>query len=185
MIRIEFSPAVSYGKKKIQNKFYRHAQNFSRRFLRKKKIKPRSYRTYSQRFRKEKRRFGNYHEVLLYFLLFVVKNSHFFWKRQKTVFTTPLTRNTLSTNVSTNIPNVELPLAESRAVWMVGVIHRIHPLTKASIFAPLSTKSLDIDPFPLSLRSILKKARSYLTSYSRQLFVRRFLQHLCRSPCIP
>ena len=30
---------------------------------------------------------------------------------RKTVFTTPLTRNTLSTNISTNIPNVGLPLA--------------------------------------------------------------------------
>ena len=35
-----------------------------------------------------------------------------FLKGQKTVFTTPLTRNTLSTNISTNIPNVRLPLAE-------------------------------------------------------------------------
>ena len=104
---------------------------------------------------------------MLYFLLFVVKNkkfSYFFLKRQKTVFTTPLTRNTLSTNVSTNIPNVELPLAESRAVWMVGVIHRIHPLTKASIFAPLSTKSLDIVPFPLRLRLHKEDPISHITS---------------------
>ena len=63
---------------------------------------------------REKRRFGNYHEVLLYFLLFVVKNKKnlfFCFDRQKTVFTTPLTRNTLSTNISTNIANVVLPLA--------------------------------------------------------------------------
>ena len=78
---------------------------FSRRFFTEEKIKPRSYRTYSQRFRKEKRRFGNYHEVLLYFLLFVVKKkfSYIFLKHQKTVFTTPLTRNTSSTNIFTNI----------------------------------------------------------------------------------
>ena len=31
----------------------------------------------------------------------------------KTVFTTPLTRNTLSTNITTNITNVEFPLAEA------------------------------------------------------------------------
>jgi hypothetical protein len=94
---------------------------FSRRFFTEEKIKPRSYRTYSQRFRKEKRRFGNYHEVLLYFLLFVVKKkfSYIFLKHQKTVFTTPLTRNTLSTNISTNIPNVGLPLA---------VLHACFPL---------------------------------------------------------
>jgi hypothetical protein len=61
-----------------------------------------------------KRRFGNnYHEVLVYFLLFVMKNKKisFFLKRQKNVFTTPITRNTPSTNISTNIPNVRLPLA--------------------------------------------------------------------------
>ena len=41
------------------------------------------------------------------------KKNLFFLKHQKTVFTTaPLTRNTLSTNIFTNIPNVELPLTE-------------------------------------------------------------------------
>ena len=35
-------------------------------------------------------------------------------KRQKTFFITPLTKNTLSTNISTNIPNVGLPLAVIR-----------------------------------------------------------------------
>ena len=65
LTRMEFSPAVSYGKKKT---------------------KPRSYRTYSQRFREEKMRFGNYHELRLYFLLFVVKNKKillFYFDRRK------------------------------------------------------------------------------------------------------
>ena len=112
MTRIELSPAVSDGKKKnAEQVLIDVPRNFSRRFLRKEKnaeqvlltcieispadflrkekTKPRSYRTYSQRFRKEKRRFGNYHEVLHYFLLFVVKNKKillFFFETPKNSF---------------------------------------------------------------------------------------------------
>jgi hypothetical protein len=103
LTRIEFSPPFLRTKKQ-NDKVIEHILSVSVR---------------------EKRRFGNYHEVLLYFLLFVVKNKKillFFLDRRKTVFTTPLTRNTLSTNISTNIPNFILPLAVRRFI-----INRVPP----------------------------------------------------------
>jgi hypothetical protein len=113
--RIEISPAVFYGRKTKYRTSSIDAPKISPAVFYGLKKKPRRYRTYSRRFRKEKRRFGNYHEVRLYFLLFVVKNIKksliFFLIGEKTVFTTPLIRNTLSTNISTNISNVGLPLA--------------------------------------------------------------------------
>ena len=51
-------------------------------------------------------------------LLFFVRGEkrktflYLFLLGAKRVFTTPLTRNTLSTNITTNITNVEFPLAE-------------------------------------------------------------------------
>jgi len=73
--RLEISPAVSYGEKNAEQVLLTCIEISPADFLRKEKTKPRSYRTYSQRFRKENRGFGNYHEVLHYFLLFVVKNK--------------------------------------------------------------------------------------------------------------
>jgi hypothetical protein len=54
-------------------------------------------------------------------LLFFVRGKkrktflYFFLLGEKRVFTTPLTRNTLSTNITTNITNVEFPLAGTKA----------------------------------------------------------------------
>jgi hypothetical protein len=77
-------------------------------FFRTKKLKPRSYRTYSRRFRKEKRRFGNYHEVLLYFLLFVVENKKFsyFFDRRKNGFYNSTNKKHPVEGAKGNIPRI-------------------------------------------------------------------------------
>jgi hypothetical protein len=54
-------------------------------------------------------------------------------KRQKTVFITPLTRNSLSTNISTNIPNVGLSasgLVQITGSFGVYVFNTAGPIIK-------------------------------------------------------
>ena len=52
--------------------------------------------------------------------------SYFFLLGGKTVFTTPLTRNTLSTNITTNITNVEFPLAVIMIADKLTISHTHH-----------------------------------------------------------
>jgi len=99
--RIEFSPAIKKEKRTCSNE----------NFLRNKKNNLEYILCVSVAKR------GDLETPTKSALLFFVRGEkrktflYFFLLGEKRVFTTPLTRNTLSTNITTNITNVEFPLA--------------------------------------------------------------------------